>query len=368
MELYLKITVGVLLLVQAFHLASLQYSTDSPGRTIDKSWLRERAKNIAGSENAAVVPTEYDLRDDGTATESNEGGIPSGFMYISHAGDDNVTSEDRTADEEPDDLPVVNITALPTIQNVTTDQPELKVSPTTTPMDPKNSSQINMTDTEKEFNNSVTTLQNSTSDQNTNQTTTDQNTTDLQMTTLAPKGNDTQISTTKSDKDILTNDTESNNTTDVTTVMPEINKTPTTSSSTTALLPETTEMIPETTTSVPPDTPEMANKTEKGSGTGTSSERGLESDPQRSKRNKVWGAVLGTIVAASCVGLVAYIILKNKQQKAFVHQKLVEEYPSESVHRLDNSEPLDLNYGGSAYYNPGLQGDNIQMTSFPGRH
>lgn len=37
------------------------------------------------------------------------------------------------------------------------------------------------------------------------------------------------------------------------------------------------------------------------------------------------------------------------------------------VLRLDNSEPLDLNIARVAYYNPGLQGDNIQMTSFPGR-
>ncbi|KAG9352684.1 hypothetical protein JZ751_021098 [Albula glossodonta] len=33
--------------------------------------------------------------------------------------------------------------------------------------------------------------------------------------------------------------------------------------------------------------------------------------------------------------------------------------------RLDNGEPLDLKFDGTAYYNPGLQGDNIQMTNFP---
>lgn len=38
------------------------------------------------------------------------------------------------------------------------------------------------------------------------------------------------------------------------------------------------------------------------------------------------------------------------------------------VLRLDNSEPLDLNIGRSAYYNPALQGDNIQMDNIPGRH
>lgn len=38
------------------------------------------------------------------------------------------------------------------------------------------------------------------------------------------------------------------------------------------------------------------------------------------------------------------------------------------VLRLDNSEPLDLKFDGFGYYNPGLQGDNIQMTSFPQGH
>lgn len=37
------------------------------------------------------------------------------------------------------------------------------------------------------------------------------------------------------------------------------------------------------------------------------------------------------------------------------------------VLRLDNGEPLDLRYGGSGYYNPGLQGDDIQMTNIPSR-
>ncbi len=35
------------------------------------------------------------------------------------------------------------------------------------------------------------------------------------------------------------------------------------------------------------------------------------------------------------------------------------------VLRLDNSAPLDLKYNGFGYNNPGLQGDNIQMTNFP---
>lgn len=42
-----------------------------------------------------------------------------------------------------------------------------------------------------------------------------------------------------------------------------------------------------------------------------------------------WLAVLGTAVATACVGVVAYIILKKKNQKDFTHRKLVEEYPAD---------------------------------------
>lgn len=60
-----------------------------------------------------------------------------------------------------------------------------------------------------------------------------------------------------------------------------------------------------------------------------SSNKGLASDPHRSQRQGAWGAVLGTAVAVAFVGLVAYIILKKKNQKGFSHRKLVEEYPSD---------------------------------------
>uniref|UniRef100_A0AAQ4Q2U3 Uncharacterized protein n=1 Tax=Gasterosteus aculeatus aculeatus TaxID=481459 RepID=A0AAQ4Q2U3_GASAC len=96
--------------------------------------------------------------------------------------------------------------------------------------------------------------------------------------------------------------------------------------------------------------------------------RGKE-DASRSGRRGAWGAVLGTAVAVAVVGLVAYVILKRKHQKGFSHSKLVEEHPSDPVLRLDNSAPLDLDFGigRSAYYNPALQGDRIQMENLPGR-
>ncbi|XP_070759588.1 mucin-15 [Enoplosus armatus] len=380
MELYLKITAGLLLLVQAFHLASLQESTDSPGRTIDQSWLRVPAKNTAGSQNAVAgteEEAEYDLGADAPAMESSNdysSGIASGSMAINTEEEENVTNQDKDANETSDDLPVVTTTEPPTFPNVTTNQPEsamnATVSPNNATTEPTNSSQINMTEAGEELYNSTTAPQNSSTHlraQNSTSFPDYSNHTDFQTTvTLAPESNATQESTTKPDEDAgLTNATESTNTT--TTTTPEINETSTASSSTTVFLSETTETSPATTTTAAPNTPEKANETDKSAASGSDSERGLASDSSMSKRKGAWGAVLGTAVAVACVGLVAYIILKKKHRKGFSHRKLVEEYPADPVLRLDNSGPLDLNFGGSAYYNPGLQGDNIQMTNFPGR-
>ncbi len=283
MELYLKITAGLLLLVQAFHLASLQESTDSPGRTIDKSWLRELAKNTAGSQNAAVTEeeTEYYQGADATAMESNNeysGGIASGSMAVYNEEEENVAGGDKDAS---DDVTVVATTVPPTFPNVTTQQPELQdatVSPTTATTDPTNSSKINMTEAE-EFHNSSMTPQKSTTHQSAPNSTSfpdNFNHTDLQTTTLTPESNATQESTTKPDEDTgLTNATESNNTTTVTTTTtPEISETSNTSSSTRVFLPETTETSPETTTAAALNTPEKANNTDKAAASGSSSERG----------------------------------------------------------------------------------------------
>ncbi|XP_070687765.1 mucin-15 [Pempheris klunzingeri] len=375
MGLCLKLTAGLLLLVQAFHLAALQYSTDSPGRTIDQSWLRGQAKNSAGSQNAAVTAdeTEYDQAADATAMESSNdySGIASGSMAAQTEEEANVENSDTAQLDTSDNLSAVTITAPPTFSNVSTKQPELPDA-TVSPADSKNSSQINLTEAKEESDNSTTTFQNSTthlSAQNSTSFPDYSNHTDSQETTSAAETNVTQESTTKPDEDAgLTNGTESTNATTVTTTtMPEINETSTTPPSTTAFLSETTERSPATIAPAAPSTPEKANKTEKASASGGSAERGLESDHQKSNRNGAWGAVLGTAVAVGCVGLVAFIILKKKHQKGFSHRKLVEEYPSDPVLRLDNNEPLDLNFGRSAYYNPALQGDNIQMTNIPGR-
>uniref|UniRef100_A0A3Q3W933 Uncharacterized protein n=1 Tax=Mola mola TaxID=94237 RepID=A0A3Q3W933_MOLML len=92
------------------------------------------------------------------------------------------------------------------------------------------------------------------------------------------------------------------------------------------------------------------------------------SDSYSRNRKGAWAAVLGTAVAVCFVALVVYVLLKHKQQTSFSHKKLVEEYPTDpDIVQLDNIEPLDLDFGPVAYYNPALQGDNIQMLDIPGR-
>ncbi|XP_033490609.2 uncharacterized protein LOC117262044 isoform X1 [Epinephelus lanceolatus] len=361
MGLYLKITAGLLLLVQAFHLAALQESTDSPGKTIDKGWLRELVKNEAVSQNTAFPKDEGDYYQEADANAEFSSGTASGSMAV------NTEEEQNVAGTTPNNLTAVT-TEVPTTSNAT-------MSPNATTADAINSSQVNMTGAEEEFHNWTMTPQNSTthlSAQNSTSFPDNSNGTDLQTTTLAPESNATQASTTKPDEDKgLINATESTSTTTVTTtVKPEIKETSTTSSSTTVSPFETTETDPGTTTAAAPITPEKANETDKDAASGSSSERGLATDTQKTKRNGAWGAVLGTGVAVAFVALVAYVILKKKHRKGFSHRKLEEEYPSDPVLRLDTSEPMDLNFGigGSAYYNPGLQGDNIQMSNFPGRH
>lgn len=323
-----------LLLVQAFHLASLQYTTDSPGRTIDKSWLRARGKIPQGSENATVTKGNDEGAD---VTESNNdySGTASGSI-VPYSGE-----EENSGNEKWEDQNVTTTTLSPEVQNGTIELTEL---PPTTTTDPTNTSQINMTETEGEFNKTLT-PRNSTSFPDYS------NRTDLESQTSVPETNTTEEHTTTSTTTLTTK------------AVPGINATTTTSSPTTVFLPD----VPETTTAAAPNTPEKVNKTDKSAGLAGSSDtdEGFATDPQISKRHNAWGAVLGTAVAVTFVGLVAFVILKKKQQKAFSHRKLVEEYPSEPVLRLDSSEPMDLKFG--AYYNPGVQGDTIQMSNLPGR-
>ncbi|XP_026860589.1 mucin-15 [Electrophorus electricus] len=95
---------------------------------------------------------------------------------------------------------------------------------------------------------------------------------------------------------------------------------------------------------------------------------GVSSDIQKNTNNHAWGAILGIGIAVGITALAVYVITKWRNHRDFSHRKLVEDTRCDPVLRLDNSEPLDLKFDGCAYYNPGLQGDNIQMTNFPQGH
>ncbi|XP_053280800.1 mucin-15 isoform X1 [Pleuronectes platessa] len=372
MEHYLKITVCLLLIVQTCQLASLPESTDSPGRTIDRGWLRQvhKIKQKGGIKKVPVATDEpgYESEPFAEALDSNNveaDGIPSGYMMFGSSGE---SSENKTSG---------NPVLPPQFSNQTDEKPQVSnttAAPTTTTTSPSNSSQTNMTGAEEELHNSTMTNQTSSAHSGhhnstmTNQTSTahsshhnhtPHNRTHLHTTTLAPEKNEG-----------LDNSTEGNNTTTTTTATttatPGSNETSLTSSSTTAVPSETTGADPEPTTPLAPFTPEVANMTDKEGASGGGADRGLASDPHKSRRHGAWAAVLGTAVAVGIVGLVAYVILKKKHQMGFSHRKLVEVYPSDPVLRLDNSEPLDLNFGNRVYDNPGLTGDNFQMSNFPG--
>ncbi|XP_068580404.1 mucin-15 [Cebidichthys violaceus] len=374
MDLYLKTAAGLLLLVQALHLASLQESTDSPGRTIDKSWLRELVRKTAGSQNASVSEDEA-KNDQGAEGVVSGIGIESGFMTPYTEEENNVVRQDTDTSEASTDLTAV--TEPPTSPATQTQQPNSTTSPNATATTvPTNSSRTNGTEAEEEFHNSTTTTTSQIatthlSERNSTVFPDNSNRTDLQTTTLAPETNATRGATTTPDEATRsTNATESNATTTATnTTKQGMNETSATSSSTTAFPSETAETSPPSTTAGAPITPEIANKTDTDAASGSGSERGSGEDDNRSKRRGTWVVLMGTALAVIIVGLVAYVILKKKNSKGFTHRKLVEQYPSDPVLRLDNGTTLDLNFGldGSAYYNPALQADNIQMSNFPGR-
>lgn len=128
--------------------------------------------------------------------------------------------------------------------------------------------------------------------------------------------------------------------------------------------------------------------------TGSSSD--TVTDVAKNKNGKAWAVVLILGVIVGVVALGAFIFLNRRNRRDFSHSKLVEETSPDpgnkrswhplniieifpccnplysyclshlfKVLRLDNSEPLDLKFVEFGHYNPGLQGDNIQMTNFP---
>lgn len=88
-------------------------------------------------------------------------------------------------------------------------------------------------------------------------------------------------------------------------------------------------------------------------------------DVQGKKKGQAWGVILVVGIIVGLIALTAFLILNRRNRRDFSHRKLVEDISPDPVLRLDNSEPLDLKFDGFGYYNPGVQGDNIQMTNFP---
>ncbi|XP_051557244.1 mucin-15-like [Myxocyprinus asiaticus] len=123
---------------------------------------------------------------------------------------------------------------------------------------------------------------------------------------------------------------------------------------------------------IPPAVPEEVTTAAPDNLTGPfdsrgNSERGLSSDvtEQKEKKGQGLAIILGIGIFVGVIALAAFIIINQRNRRDFSHRKLVEEMSPDPVLRLDNSEPLDLKFDGFGYQNPGLEGDNIQMTNFP---
>lgn len=373
MDWCLRATAGLLLLLQVFHVALLQDPTGSTGRTIDQSWLRQLLK--AQKINKTVDQNGTESSDDTFGSTL----ISSGYKEISQDNDNSSTlggensfAMSPNVSKDPMEDPVPPVTTVAHVQfplnasqnaNATEEQSDSKnttiavlqttIQPTTTLSSMYNDTDLINTTTETDIN--VTT-------EVTPETGTNNCTTNYTMTN-GRKDNCTAATTA----------------TTIPTTREEPGKIPSTASPTTALTSGTTlKNSTGITTTMNASTIESLNSTNMGSASGGISDReaavsndtksGFAADSTKKKRSEAWGAILGTAAAVAFIGLVFYVILKKRRQREFTHRKLVEEFPSEPVLRLENSEPLDLKYDGSAYYNPGLQMDNIQMTSFPHGH
>lgn len=198
--------------------------------------------------------------------------------------------------------------------------------------------------------------------------------------TLQPETNSTEPSSGSLPTNVTVIDTfETQNSTtskDVnsTTAYPPLVGNATTSSYSSTTGPANATTVPSNTTKLPTYQESTTAQTTKPNRTGGSfdmrenSERGVSSDIKQKAKSQAWGAIVGIGVAVGIVALVVYVIVKRRSHRDFSHRKLVEDMPPDPVLRLDNSEPLDLKYDGSGYHNPGVQGDNIQMTNFPRGH
>ncbi|KAF4091015.1 hypothetical protein AMELA_G00032250 [Ameiurus melas] len=201
-----------------------------------------------------------------------------------------------------------------------------------------------------------------------------ENFTETNTTTSSP-GNSTTINTTSTTSTPAFNITQSSTSTVSgnlsTTSPPQVanyTKSPS-ENSTNTTVSTTTTMYNHTTVVLINDSSNASTTTMNATGVSLDSrgsmDKGLSPDIQQQIKSQAWGAILGIGIGVAIIALVILIIVKRRNYRDFSHRKLVEDMPSDPVLQLDNSEPLDLKFDGFAYYNPGLQRDNIQMTNFP---
>lgn len=266
----LKITASFLLLFQVLHSVSLQSTTDSPGRTIDKSWLRQPAINREIGNTGTYSPEDKEEFESGLdASESvndNSGRIPSGFMTESTEEEDNIASLFRSENPKTEYLNIFNKTMFENGTGEQLELPEAAIPPANESTDATRSGQTNMTEAKEEFNSTMT-AENATSTRDLSN-----NNTMFEGTTLAPENGTTKQPTTTpgSDKG-LANHTDSASTSAPSTA--ELTTGPPTAAPTTAAPNTTVPQVNKTMTSsseIPgssstaapdvPNSPEVANR------------------------------------------------------------------------------------------------------------
>lgn len=240
----LKITACFLLLFQVLHTVSLQSTTDSPGRTIDKSWLRQLATKKENGNTQSPEDNEFESGLDTVESgNDNSGGTPSGFMAENAEEEENVASQLRSENENTEDLNISNKTMQTMFENGTTEQLELleaAIPPANESTDATRSGQNNMTEAKEEFNSTMT-AENSTSTRDLSY-----NNTMFEVTTLAPENGTTKQPTTTPDSDKgLANHSDSATTTAPSTAKPTTG--PPTAAPTTAAPTTTVPQINQTT-------------------------------------------------------------------------------------------------------------------------
>lgn len=284
MGLHFKTAAGLLLLIQSFHLASFQNSTNSPAITIDRTWLRELARNKSVSPNDALTREELEYDERGQPPIESSGGIPSGAMAIFPGEEDNFTAEGSGDEDHMFTSWPLNVTFTES------EPPDGNMYSTNNVSDgASESNQTNITDTTEVPDNQTATPRN--------------NSSDLSVTSAEDLGNHTDATTASPPQDDVTeegstpmaakdwNSTDESDTTvphtpeattvgSATTVVGSattVNQTgtaaatPTTSPEASTATPTTS---PEASTAVDLNTPEGANKTGKVVADGSSSDRG----------------------------------------------------------------------------------------------